>query len=201
MTEIFRGSEFRLLVQKIREESGVFYVIIDHQVLFMNAPWLENVERSSGFSMANWRVADMDHEIAELDNEIADLYNEKLGVFAVHIVPPAKANNFDTLIYEATGKIKCQDFDNPALEGEDFARCLKCYRLLKFLYNKLDCDEVVGTDINLCDILDFAHYDPQHRHKMFRFAKQGTQVLIKSMEAGHPMPNMGPDDIRIFIDP
>ena len=63
-----------------------------------------------------------------------------------------------------------------------------------------DCDELVGVIQQCVDALDNP-WLPAQRDKDFRFAKQGTQVLIRQLEERRMIPGLTEETARIFIDP
>jgi hypothetical protein len=86
------------------------------------------------------------------------------------------------------------------LTEAEFDGLARKYHRLKDMFHAFDCDEVAGVDSNGADALD-AELLPKHRDKDFRFAKEGTQVLIRQMEERRMLPELGYSESRIFIDP
>ena len=82
----------------------------------------------------------------------------------------------------------------------DFESALRKYHHLKALYETVDCDELVGVNQQCVDVLDTA-WLPAHRDKDFRFAKEGTQVLVRQLEERRMIPGLTQETARIFIDP
>jgi hypothetical protein len=82
----------------------------------------------------------------------------------------------------------------------DFEAALRKYHHLKLLYETADCDELVGVNQQCVDFLD-TPWLPAHRDKDFRFAKQGTQVLVRQLEERRMIPGLTAQTARIFIDP
>ncbi len=81
-----------------------------------------------------------------------------------------------------------------------FDRALGKYRLLKALFRALNCDELVGVDGNAASALNqrFDSSSQPYGGWCFRFAKEGTQVLIRCLEEGRvPPPDQGPEFICI----
>lgn len=83
----------------------------------------------------------------------------------------------------------------------EFEAMVEKYNRIKELFRALDCDEVIAWDEYY--IYDYAWQAkfPFHRDKLFRFAKEGTQVLVKRMEERRMLPPVDWLHSRIFIDP
>jgi len=84
-----------------------------------------------------------------------------------------------------------------------FSRALGKYHLLKDLFRALNCDELVGVDGNAASALT-QRYDSSPRpygEWCFRFARGGTQVLIRSLEERRmPLPNTDPEFVYSRAD-
>ena len=162
------------------------------RIELVDAPWEDDPWPKPETGEISWEVlADPERNIRWGGFYVRIEDNLRFG----HQLWPAKVHSMSLLGTEG-------DFCWPP-EEKTVALHTRCrqYNQLKQLFTLLDCDEVFGWDADQAYDRDFQRHFPYHRDKAFRFAKEGTQVLVKRLE--EPSTRQPPDGgaTRIFIDP
>lgn len=77
-----------------------------------------------------------------------------------------------------------EELNSWSLTVEETRRAITKYRQIRELFTSFDCDEVAGFSDSHDAAGTASETDPEHRQKIFRFAKAGRQIFICPMEEG-----------------
>jgi hypothetical protein len=195
MVEFFSGKGLRFGKYRFFAGEAVFKIRrLGRDFEFMDTPWQDNIPL---------------RELLRADWEIVEPDGSRWGSFCYYWENQPGATtpeNLPTRIF-----VISLTFDgllhSPTLSSQQFEKAYCKYRLLRELFTALDCDELLAVDANAATaLIDDNNDTVYHRDKDLRFAKEGTQVLIRQFEElGGRLPENHPAlAVRpgfIYLDP
>jgi len=170
---------------------GIFQIWRGTKFEYLDPPWREDPMLEPKFLAAHWSLLESDKtrwaEFAYIwdNNPGSTLENLGTKIFIIRLF-------FDGL------------FSSRQMSPDQFEKAVRKYHLLKELVNALACDELMGAHQNCGDVLYAPEYkDPAYPYVDFRFARTGTQVLVRQMEERRMLPEgtpLGRDQDFIYVN-
>ncbi|HWQ92287.1 MAG TPA: hypothetical protein VN673_11490, partial [Clostridia bacterium] len=167
LVDYFQGKGVRLGLDP--SGHGIFNAFVhipDQPLKYTDAPWDADPWLEPETESISWRFLEAD--------------GTEWGWFCVRreqnqpLMPEGQPPTVYVMLLSFDGHLLSHRGENP----EEFETLVRKYEQLKDIFRILDCDEVFAWDEMFVYDTEFQSHFPFERDKVFRFAKEGTQVLV-----------------------